>query len=292
MPDLAVHYYFGQNVRESLPSEAEIIPDVFDFALSGPDDWFYCFSNRRLYSRGPYMHRNKTGEFLSALASEPSLFSYFAGFFCHYILDAVCHPYIISCTGRYDGTASTRKYLGSHTAFERALDRWILKDHPGKHPLTDVMFRRLLPSQMKEPVNRVYKSVFGWDNTFQELLTAKEKMRKYLHILEDPHGTAGLITSIVRHPFLLPLPYSRHYYEDTDFLNLSHRQWHHPGDPEMTSRSSFPELMKQAELEAVRAIAAARAGDLSLIGNRSYITGFDLEDERNNRPETFSLLER
>ena len=51
MPDLAVHFYFGRSVLSSLPPDCNIEHGEFDFALSGPDDWFYCFTDRKLCLR-------------------------------------------------------------------------------------------------------------------------------------------------------------------------------------------------------------------------------------------------
>ena len=115
-------------------------------------------------------------------------------------------------------------------------------------------------------------------------------MYRYLRILEDPYGLAKLTTEIVPHPLLTPLPYSQHYYENEDILNLSHLEWHHPKDPSLTSTSSFPELLEQARKEAVKVIIEASGGNYSGIGNRSYLTGLDLYDTRNHAPDTYSVL--
>ena len=285
MPDLAMHYYFGQDVMKSLPADIRIEPDIFKFALSGPDDWFYCFTDRARCARGSYMHRNLTGTFLRALAQRPAAFSYFAGYFCHHILDATCHPYIIACVGFYERTRETRQYRGNHMALERALDRWILQErgNQGRHPLTDVMFGQPLPASLEEPLNQSYQEVFSWKQVFPDLLDAKRRMYKYLHILEQPRGTAKIITSIVPHPQLKPMAYAQHYYKDADILNESHRLWHHPQDPALTSTSSFQELVEQARQEAVQVITDVYHGRLNGIKNRSYITGFELDDPRNQR---------
>lgn len=292
MPDLATHYCFGQNVLSHLPEGIRIDRKVFDFALTGPDDWFFCFTRPALCVRGRIMHRRKTGAFLSALASKHDLFSYFAGYFCHYTLDATCHPYIIAHAGSYEFTEESRPFRGNHTALERALDRWILKDDTRKRPLTGGMIAVPLPETLKPSLNAAYQDVYGWQEVFPDLLLAKRKMRRYTWIMEDPYGIARVLTDIVPHPMLQPLPYSRHEYESADILNLSHHPWHHPKDPELVSTSSFPELMEQAQKEAVNAISAVSRGDLSLIGNRSYITGLDLDDERNLAKETYTLLNR
>ena len=294
MPDLAMHYYYGQDVLKSLPSEIPIDPDVFCFTLSGPDDWFFYFTDVRKCTRGSYMHRYRTGEFLHGLAKQPVLLSYFAGYFCHHMLDLTCHPYIIARTGFYERTRQTRQFRGNHTALERALDRWILDvhDNQGDHPLTDVMFKGPLPAALEEPLDQVYYDVFKWDQVFPDLLEAKRRMRKYLHILENPHGRAKIITEIVPHPLLKPLVYSQHYYEDADILNLAHKEWHHPKDPSMISTSSFPELVEQARHEAVKVITEVYHGNLDGIGNRSYLTGLDLGDKRNQSEASYTLLKR
>ena len=287
-----MHYYFGQDVLSGLPKEIKIDPDEFRFALSGPDDWFFCFTNVLLCSRGRIMHRQKTGAFLHALAKEPSLFSYFSGYFCHYTLDATCHPYIIAHAGSYNLTGQSRQYRGNHTALERALDRWIRAQHNETRSLAEIMDSKNLPKELAQPINCAYKKVYGWNNVFPELLIAKQRTNRYLRILEDRYGFAKLITDIFPHPLLQPLPYSRHYYESEDILNLSHNEWHHPKDPALTSTQSFPELMEAARKEAVKAIIAVSHKDLSLIRNRSYLTGFDLNDKRNNAEETYTLLNK
>lgn len=294
MPDLAMHYYFGQDVMEDLPEDIRIEPDVFQFALSGPDDWFFCFTSGTKCVRGSYMHRHQTGAFLSALAKHPSAFSYFAGFFCHHILDATCHPYIIASAGSYERTKDTRRYRGNHMALERALDRWILKvrNNQGDHPLTDVMFGEPLPASLEEPLNQSYQEVFAWKDVFPDLLDAKRRMYKYLRILERSYGIAKVVTDVVPHPQLKPLAYAQRYYEQADILNLSHRQWHHPKDPSMTSTSSFPELVEKARREAVKVITEVHQGKLHGIGNRSYLTGLDLQDPRGQDKDSYTLLRK
>ena len=292
MPDFATHYYFGQDVLNDLPSEIRIDPDVFQFALSGPDDWFFCFTNMMLCARGRIMHRQKTGLFLWTLAKEPSLFSYFCGYCCHYILDATCHPYIIAHAGSYDLTEKSRQYRGNHTALEHALDRWIMDQHNETRSRYELMSSKPLPEELSKPLNHVYWIAYGWNDVFPDLLTAKKKMCRYLRILEDRYGVAKFVTDIFPHPLLQPLPYTRHYYESEDILNLSHRQWHHPKDASLTSTSSYPELLEKARKEAAATITAVYEGDLSLIGNRSYLTGLDLDDKRNDAEETYTLLKK
>ncbi len=105
MPDIAMHHTFGREVLEILPEaiQKEMTEAPYSFALYGPDPWFmYKIGTKTREGRGRRMHTTKTGAFLTALAEKAkdgtdprNLFSYLAGFLCHYALDATAHPYII-----------------------------------------------------------------------------------------------------------------------------------------------------------------------------------------------------
>ena len=154
MPDLVSHYYFGEQVLASLPeaTQTPIHKDIFFHTTPGPDVWFpmgfYGGKNKAKSKRGGYMHKNNTGAFLTALAREcrsgtdrDALFSYLAGFLCHYALDTVTHPYILYFTGEYDDTPETIAYRGNHMRLERAIDCWIIRSKyalvPGRFSITE-----------------------------------------------------------------------------------------------------------------------------------------------------------
>ena len=104
MPDIAQHHVFGKDVRASLPAEVRsfLLDTPYVFALFGPDPWFVYRIWKRRSGRGRRMHTTKTGDFLAALAlrardgsARQEMFSYLAGFLCHYALDSAAHPYIV-----------------------------------------------------------------------------------------------------------------------------------------------------------------------------------------------------
>ena len=131
MPDLIVHRSMGGKVLSRLPFDMPA-KDVFQYALSGPDDWAYVrfwlpWKWMRYRKRARIMHEQKTGQFFNHLADTAKhasaeqkdlLFAYTAGYLCHFYLDSAVHPYIL------DRTASDSV---RHTALERELDRLELK---------------------------------------------------------------------------------------------------------------------------------------------------------------------
>ena len=70
MPDVVLHYVFGQRVKERLePEIREALDDpIYTFALYGPDQWFMHRPGAKQNGRGRRMHTTKTGLFLCSVA--------------------------------------------------------------------------------------------------------------------------------------------------------------------------------------------------------------------------------
>ena len=298
MPDPTVHASFGREVLASLPEEVRdvIVPGPYTFALFGPDVWFLYRPLGRHESRGRRMHTTKPGLFLMSLfrrtavsACRAEMFSYLAGFVCHYALDSTTHPYIIHVT------AEEHIFPRSHMCLEHALDAVVMR-HDGfwgtKHPVTDHYFPRLrLPDCMQADLDAVYESVYGWQHCWEDMNRSCLRYRRCFRIMEQPRGFASLLARLTKNPTLCSLMYSESFFHDKDPENNEHRTWHHPFDPTLTSCESFPELREKARQFAVRVITAAyrllRYGEgteeslAALIGDRSYLSGLPSEDPRN-----------
>ena len=300
MPDVAVHASFGREVLSSLPEEVRetIVSEPYTFALFGPDVWFMHKPWRRREGRGRRMHTTKTGLFLSSLlrraavsASRKELFSYLAGFFCHYALDSICHPYIIWIT------AEERVFPRSHMSLEHALDMAeIRRDgyEKEKHPVTEHYYPRLrLPECLRQDLDTVFEQVYGWKNCWTELNRSFRRYRLCYRFLEKPRGIAARAAGLTKLDVLRSLAYAESQFLDLDPENTEHRVWHHPYDPEQESCESFPELREKARLYAVKLIEASyrllflgEGTDESvatLIGNSSYLSGLPVDDPRNLR---------
>lgn len=321
MPDILAHYCLGNRVLHALtPQRRESIHrGLFDLATLGPDPWF----SYRFYlpsrqegkpAHGGEMHNKKTGAFLTALCREAQqsterdlLFSYLAGFLCHYALDSAAHPYIIYRTGHYDGTEATRMYRGNHTYLERALDLMVKKREklPGRPILKKVLYMRRLPKGVRPGLDRVFKTVYGWENASADMDRCIFSQRLFYLLMQD---RTGLLDRLLRRVDngkskndLTSLCYYGKERPQIDVANEAHHEWMHPCDKGEVSRDSFFDRMDQAATRAEKWIAAAARciydGEEiaeNMFENRSYKTGFDCEDNRHTRAlccEPFNIKE-
>ncbi len=298
MPDVAVHAAFGREVREALrDGAAERIREVpYTFALFGPDLWFMYQPWKRREGRGRRMHTTRTGDFLMSLARKAresrhpeELYSYLAGFLCHYALDTETHPYIIHMTEE-----KTRIPRG-HMSFEHSLDR-LEMERAGvwgeKHPVTDHYFPKLrLPAEMREDLDAVFEKVYGWKRCWKALNQAGPRYRLCYRALENPKGLFSRLAGWTGHPALKSMAYAHSHFEKADVENTGHGEWAHSHEPSARSTAAFPEMRENARRRALEMIDAAYrfifTGETSeeelqaQIGNRSYLSGLPVDDPRN-----------
>ena len=298
MPDIAVHAAFGREVRAELDREiAERIRDVpYTFALFGPDIWFMYQPWKRREGRGRRMHTTRTGEFLAALArqakesrSREEMFSYLAGFLCHYALDAETHPYIIHMT------EEKIKVPRGHMSFEHSLDR-LEMERAGvldeKHPVTDHYFPKLrLPESMREDLDAVFLEVYGWRNAWRALNLSYPRYRLAYRFMEKPKGVLARLARLTGSGRLKSLAYAASHFEGMDVENRMHAEWTHSHEPAEKHTSDFSGMKADARRIALEMITAAyryiflseiTEEELSRrIGSRSYLSGLPTDDPRN-----------
>lgn len=308
MPDVAVHAAFGREVRAGLRREtAEKIHEIpYTFALFGPDIWFMYQPWKRREGRGRWMHTTRTGQFLMAAAKRAKesghreeMFSYLAGFLCHYALDTQTHPYIIHMT------EEKTKIPRGHMSFEHSLDR-LEMERAGvwgeKHPVTEHYFPKLrLPETMKEDIDALFLEVYGWENCWKALNQACPRYRMCYRVLENPRGLFTRIAGWTKHPALRSLAYAKSHFEGCDVENRKKQEWAHSHVAGERSTADFAEMREAARRNAVEMIEAAygyvflstvREEELAeRIGSRSYLSGLD-EDDPRNRAVSFLLPPR
>ncbi len=310
MPDIITHYRFADAVYRTLPEtlQKKLQRDIYDHTAAGPDVWFsYRFWNGKCKQgkdkRGGQMHREKTGEFLTALARQgkagnapKEMLSYLAGYLCHYALDQTAHPYIFYRTGSYEGTEQTKQYRGNHTLLERAIDHIYRKQwgvSMASAPITGKILRlRKIPDAMRADLDAVYREVYGWEGTSQDLDIAAADQRRFYFLAQD---TTGLLNRVLHwvdngtsRQELFSLSYSGRDQTGVDILNESHTVWKHPRDPEIQSDESFSELFEKAVQRAVVWILATDAyfahnAPMPDFESNSYETGLCWQDARNER---------
>lgn len=298
MPDIAVHASFGGEVRRALPApvSSRLQENVYTLGLFGPDLWFMHRPWQRRSGRGRRMHTTRTGNFLMALArraavspQQDALFSYLAGFLCHYALDSTAHPYII------DITARVHHFPRSHMSLEHALDLCQL-ERDGflgeAHPVTDHYFPvPVFPPALAPDLNAVFEEVYGWKQAFPALCRSARLYRKSYRLMENPRGLAARLARRTGHDLLRSLAYSESQFRNMDPENLEHRPWQHSHDASQNRGESFPELRQEAARMAVELITAVRgfldgtvteAALTEKIGSRSYLSGLPVDDARNH----------
>lgn len=298
MPDTAVHAAFGRDVLSSLPAEVrEVIrPDPWSFGLLGPDLWFLYRPWRRRGGRGRMMHTTRPGAFLTALlerakgsSCREELFSWLAGFLCHYALDSTTHPYIIYVT------TEEYHYPSCHMSFEHELDmRQIARDGHGgvKHAVTEHYFPAVrLPAVMKADVDAVFEQVYGWKGGWRAINVSGRRYRYCYRLMENPSGVIARLARGTKRPVFSSFALTESQFRGMDVENNEHRVWRHSHDKTLSFTDSFPELRERARLLAVSLIEACwryiwqglgTAEEVSaLIGDNSYLSGLPSDDERN-----------
>ena len=298
MPDVVVHAVFGQEVRAALDRGiAEKIRDVpYTFALFGPDIWFMYQPWKRREGRGRRMHTTRTGQFLMSLARRAKksrhpeeLFSYLAGFLCHYALDTAAHPYIVYMT------EFRKKIPRGHMAFEHTLDR-LEMERAGvlgeKHPVTEHYYPSLrLPESLREDIDSVFEEVYGWRKSWKALNSSWPRYRLAYRFLEKPKGLFTRLARFTGHPSMKGLAYATSPFNGTDVENTAHAEWTHSHEPSDKQTSDFSEMKAAARLDALEMITAAyqyiflsgiTEEELAArIGSRSYLSGLPTDDPRN-----------
>lgn len=322
MPDIMTHYHFSRRVLEALPAPARapLREDIMAYAALGPDPWysigFYGGKKKALSGRGDIMQKQKTGAFLLALADEArqspardAMYSYLAGFLCHYCLDKTAHPYILCKSGDYDESRpETLCYRGGHALLERAIDSHVIRRFYGKTPwkfpiVQTVLSLKKLPKELREGLDRAHEKVYGWPAVFDDLNRCLRDQKIFYRLMQDPHGIMDKLTPLAdngkSHLDYRTLPY---FHKDIDpalcdYLNEKKSPWAHPCDEGIVSRGSFWDLFDKALAEAAGLIALAhdyiRGKDVPLaqaVGNASYETGFDCADPRNFGPRRYDSL--
>lgn len=308
MPDVCVHAAFGREVRAGLSAGAaeRIREEPYTFALFGPDLWFMYRPWKRREGRGRRMHTTRTGEFLTALVRQAKgsrhpeeMFSYLAGFLCHYALDAETHPYIIHMT------EERTHFPRGHMSFEHTLDR-LEMERAGvwgeRHPVTNHYFPKVrLPECMKEDIDAVFFRVYGWKNCWRALNASGPRYRLCYRFLENPWGIFTRLARGTGHAALRSMAYATSHFEGADVENRKRLEWAHSHDPSERSTAEFGELREKARVNALEMIEMAwryiflsEGSEEALsrrIGSRSYLSGLH-EDDPRNRAVSFLLPPR
>lgn len=153
MPNFFAHYLHGKEVLKNLPKDISANiknKKLFEIGLQGPDIFYpykaLSFPNTYKVNRlAGKIHRESGRAFLenvfkhTTVKKRSNVFSYLAGFLCHFSLDANCHPYI-------EKIAKKNKF--THGEVEIEFDRFLLSEK-GFDPTKTNLSKMIKPPKLK-----------------------------------------------------------------------------------------------------------------------------------------------
>ena len=279
MPGFTTHYILGMKAYNDLPNNQLkfIIAKyrwLYQLGLQGPDMFFYnlpVLRHRDYRNVGAYMHEHHVNDFFSVclnrLAAIPSRqqreqgIAYMAGFFCHYIGDYICHPFVY---GRihYDPKNPSIQAHGLHALLENDLDALLLNKYKKKKPsqfnqaatiCLNGQETQFISRFLAECINETYYPL-SYRNNYQ--ITARMVHRSILALrfgcrtLADPRGRKKNKVAFVESIFLKnPVASQKLVTDEVEnprkSLNSDHQVWTNPWDHSKASNASFPQLFRQ-----------------------------------------------
>ncbi|MCR5785776.1 MAG: zinc dependent phospholipase C family protein [Eubacterium sp.] len=268
MPGFISHHLFGHEIYltitdKDVANSIRKFKNVYNLGLQGPDIFYYNIGSYLKIGKNPgnSEHHQKTDEFLLNLARSASLFdsredyecamSYLAGFYAHYTLDKICHPFIFART--YYKFKDDKNYLGLHYQYETDIDALYLKRSLGIVPSEFKADRNITISfDEAQIVNKILLNAHS--KTYGKLSIKKNEaeraaysMKKILPLLSDPHGIkkfilGGIEKAIFGSPYLSAMITSDYEIRFKGAENLSHENWKSPWEPDKVRHESFYEL--------------------------------------------------
>jgi hypothetical protein len=306
MPAHITHEVFAYEVFRIALGTQSLTP-FHVFGAQGPD--FFLHNHRTKPTGlifGKLLHSEGYGRYVGKLISsglkrdctfDSPLGAYTAAFATHAVLDRITHPYINYHAGwvvPYD--PRSEKFKHCHVFYERILDVFVLRIRTGNSIegydfFSHVYCGEMMPEFLAEPITDALAEAYPDYTNRKKILKQtenayidtmryfartnppnRERVRK--EYIEE-YGTSrppGRLLALL-HPEKLP---------ELDYLNVQHREWNDPGDPENKRTGSFLDLYEKAIETAapvVRAVARGFGGEISpdevsrILGNENLSDG-------------------
>lgn len=318
MPGPITHYLLGEKTINLLSDNAIQTAirehrQVFNLGTQGPDIFFYYrvwpwTKNDGKEIIGDRLHEENIQAFFAQVidyalnrkeTERNLLFSYLAGYLCHYALDIYTHPYIFYRTGFLrPGELPTSKYIYQHRIFETNMDFLMLKMLMSMKPF-DLKINKLISVQHKEAesIGKMYEEalprIFSEKISSRQVYQAIKDMVRVQTVLRDRWGLKKKIICWIEkklghYPLISSVIYPTDIKDCLDYLNEQHKFWFLPWDRSGKETLSFPELFDLATQEAKElcmVLFRCLNGQLDIdfvldrIGNRSFSTGIDCSSD-------------
>lgn len=276
MPAATTHIEFARDVLRNLPKEVEIADrPAFFLGSQGPDLLFYTGYSvlpGTLKKYGNMLHDARPLPYMTWMrdhAGDEILRSYLYGFYCHYAMDAICHPIIEDFAERM-AKQTGELHSVCHVRIESQLDVYTLdKEH---RTIDDFDTDHWLKAPKKDAdeigtfLHQMFLEVFHLDlplkklqkaapDTARSMTLVKPSASKYRFVsgietlLHQPHGLTALMLNDKVHCAI---------------LNTDHQPYTNLSCPDQTDHSSYDELYQKSLAKAIRMIKAYDPGEITV----------------------------
>jgi len=313
MPGFKTHSIFGKITSKelkncNLKNDITLHEACFQMGNQGPDFLFYYVPAHLLIKDNPgdVLHTSKVSEMFETLLNLRKHYfgddlsivdAYIAGFFGHYILDSTIHPFIYFRTNHLNHIGEVTYDFGNHSYLETDIDqactRHFFHISPLEYrPWSKIALtrheRKVVSQLMFQAISILFPKFYC---TKHSIGRAMYFMKLEQYLMYDPSGKKkSLMRSIdgitVKHAFISSLiPFKRGKFFN-DPCNLRKKEWHNPWNPELKYTSSVYEMIESASKQYISVLEAYNSLKLSpedfkqellsLLGNKSYLTGLEL----------------
>ena len=318
MPSSVTHKLFSDDVFNKLDKKTKnsILNSINEYNVfaQGPDPYFfYDFHlTRRSKEIGKIntaMQHSLINKHFSSLInsinqkgyySNSMVMAYLYGQICHFVLDSVCHPYIVYNTGKfYPDDKDTFKYNGLHEEMEYYIDCYLIYKRLNIKPKDYKTYIELFPkmkfnNEIKDVIDTVSYEVYGFKDVSLKYLKSIKDMKKFYYVFNyDKYGIKKFVYSIMdllcSKKIIRKKELSFHInpLEKVYYLNNEKDNWCHPCVKDEIYNYSFLELYDMAIDKAVNIISiidkmlSDKKIDNNkiekLFGNADYGTGKDCD---------------
>ncbi len=317
MPAFGSHYIFARSLKDVIQEydkNFKLSETALYYGTQGPDFlfshriWRIAWGGETLLNLGSELHHcdavkmfSLMKEYLENESQDKDIAkSYIYGFLCHYALDRNTHPFIYAVQKEYTEAMGYQKALsiGVHNMIEFNIDVYLLRSELGYTDGRAFDSSKTVPkderviSEMSKLMAYVVPKVNGNTATAEDYATAFRDLGWAHGMLTDKTGIKRGVINVLQQPikpFIGPLLVSmmrqKQPDNDWDYMNLTHKEWKMPYDPQRKSTKSFMDLYRESKPDAMNMIAAFGSDNFSekleeITGNMSFDTGlrFDITE--------------
>ena len=289
MPATYTHHIFTEDVFKVINPNIRDKIDFDIFNLFGKSFDIFYFTNTNLGYLGHHKNINLYFKNIityikdNNLENDSQVLAYLYGSLCHYILDSTIHPYIFYKTGKFNtNDKSTYKYKGKHNYYEYMIDA-IFYLYRNKQPIyktnlvKEIFTNYEFSNTLNKTIDEVFYQTYQVKDTSNILKKGIHNFKLMMKFGMESH--TGIRHSVFKFVDKLNIIKDKklaccNYYIrniDVSVLNVEHKKWFYPVDPNTSYHYSVMDLYDLCIEKARKLINlvdnALYSGDDKLIKN-------------------------